>query len=126
MNTIQQRFIAFLFLCIPARLLFAYIAKTISLRYLPYLGLLALLPATGFLIIYFGGYRKTGGETFGQKIWWNYLRPVHATLYYAFAWLALNKNRYAFVPLLADVTIGLMAFLFYHYSVNSFAKLIYP
>jgi len=125
MTVIQQRFIAFLLFCIPTRFLFVYMAKIIPVSYLPYLGLLALLPATGFLIIYFGGYRKTGGETFGQKIWWNYLRPVHAILYYTFAWLALNKNTYAFVPLLVDVVIGLIAFLFYHYSVNSFAKLIY-
>jgi len=96
----------------------------ISLSYLPYLGLLALLPATGFLIIYFGGYRKTGGETFGQKIWWNNLRPVHAFLYYTFALLAFNKNKYTFIPLLADVLIGLVAFLFYHYSDNSLQKLL--
>ena len=124
MNIIQQRFIAFLFLCIPARLLFVYIAKTISLSYLPYLGLLALLPATGFLIIYFGGYRKTAGETFGQKIWWNDLRPVHAFLYYIFAFLAINKNKTAFIPLLVDACVGLFSFLLYHYSVNSFKKLI--
>jgi hypothetical protein len=124
MNTTQQRFLAFLLLCIPARFLFAYIAKITPLSNLPYLGLLALLPATGFLIIYFGGYRKTGGETFGQKIWWNNLRPVHAFLYYIFAFLAINKNTYAFAPLLVDVCIGLASFLLHHYSINSFQKLI--
>ena len=35
-----------------------------------------------------GDYRKTGKEVFGSKIWWNDLRPVHASLYILFAcWL---------------------------------------
>ena len=62
MNLIQKRFLLFIFGCITTRFLFVYIAKNISKKYLPYLGALAVIPATGFLIIYFGGYRKTGVE----------------------------------------------------------------
>ena len=112
---IKKRFLLFS-ICILVRSLFVIIVKKIDKKYLPYLGLLALLPAFGFLIIYFGGYRKTGGETFGQKIWWNNLRPIHAMLYLTFAYLAINRSKYSYKPLLIDVIIGLSAFLYYHFS----------
>ena len=114
MKIIQKRFLAFLFACIPARLLIAWIAKKVSNNYLPYLGLLALLPATGFLYIYLSGMRKTGGETFGQKIWWNNLRPIHAFMFYLFAYLAITKNKKAYLVLFTDAMLGLVSFLIYH------------
>ena len=123
MNIVQKRFMAFLFGCITVRSLFVWISYKISPKYLPYLGFLALFPALGFLFIFFGGYRKTGGETFGQKIWWNDLRPIHAALYLCFTYLAINKNKKSFIPLLIDVIIGLIAFLMYHYHNGSYKKL---
>ena len=105
------------------RYLFVIMVKNINKNYLPYLGLLALIPATGFLYIYLGGYRKKGGETFGQKIWWNNLRPIHSILYLIFAYLAINKSNHSYKPLLLDVIIGLISFLFYHYRSNNFSKL---
>jgi hypothetical protein len=123
MNNIQKRFILFLFGCISVRFLFVVIAKKINKAYLPMLGGLALIPAAGFLVIYLGGYRKTGGETFNQKIWWNNLRPIHSFLYFSFAFLAFNKSDKAFIPLLLDVSIGLLSFLKYHSEANSFKKL---
>ena len=88
------------------------------------MGALALVPATGFLIIYFGGYRKKGRETFNQEIWWDHLRPVHAILYLTFAYLAFNKSSESYKPLLADVMLGLVSFLHYHYSAGNFKKLV--
>ena len=124
MNTIQKRFLAFLLLCIPVRIGFVFIAKKVDIKYLPYLGYLAILPAIGFAYIYISGKRKTGGETFGQKIWWNNLRPLHSILYFIFAYLALKKSNNAYIPLLLDVIIGLISFIIYHNSVGSFRKLI--
>ena len=123
MKIIEKRFLGFLFACIPARLLIAWIAKKVPNNYLPYLGLLALLPATGFLYIYLSGMRKTGGETFGQKIWWNKIRPVHAFMFYLFAYLAFHKNKKAYLVLFTDAMFGLVSFLIYHYTVGSFVKL---
>jgi hypothetical protein len=122
MKTIQKRFILFLLACIPARLLIAFIAKKISNKYLPYLGLLALIPATGFLYIYITGKRKNGAETFGEKIWWNKLRPIHAFMFYLFAYLAITKNKNAYVVLFVDAIFGLVSFLVYHYMIGSFSK----
>jgi hypothetical protein len=107
MNSIQKRFLLFLFGCIPTRLAFVYIAKTISLQYLPILGYLALFPAIGFIYLYISGSRKTGPETFGDKIWWNHLRPIHALFYLLFAT--------AWTYLMYDVMFGLFSFLIFHY-----------
>ena len=86
MNEIKKRILLFLFGCIGVRSLFVIIAKYTDTKYLPYLGYLALLPALGFIYIFLSGTRKTGPETFGNKIWWNNLRPIHATLYILFAY----------------------------------------
>jgi len=123
MKTIQKRFLVFLFGCIVVRFLFVVIAAKVNKKYLPYLGMLSIFPAIGFIYIYLGGYRKTGGETFGQKIWWNNLRPVHAILYLTFAYLAINKSSQSYKPLLIDVLVGLLSFLIYHYTIGSFSKL---
>ena len=123
MNDIQKRFLLFLIGCIGVRSLFVLIAKYSSLKYLPLLGYLAILPALGFVYIYVTGSRQTGAEVFGGKIWWNDLRPLHALLYGLFAYYAISKASFAWMFLLVDVVIGLSAFLIYHYMRGDFAKL---
>ena len=123
MNNIQKRFLLFIFGCISIRLLFVYIAKTIDNSYLPILGLLALIPAIGFFYIFFTKSRETGPEVFGEKIWWNNLRILHGLLYLIFAILAITRQSYAWIALLIDVSIGLLSFLYFHYSNGNFNKL---
>lgn len=106
MNNELKRLLLFFIGCIGVRLFFVYLAKTIDIKYLPYLGYLALLPTFGFLYIFFTGSRQTGAEVFGEKIWWNHLRPLHAFLYGLFAYNAIIKNSKAWVYLLIDVIIG--------------------
>jgi hypothetical protein len=124
MNDIQKRFLLFLIGCIGLRTLFVIIAKNVSINYLPILGYLALLPAIGFIYIFVTGTRKTGAEVFGEKIWWNNLRPLHALLYGLFAYNAIIGNRNAWIYLLVDVVIGLVCFLIFHYSNGDFSKLL--
>ncbi len=111
MNDSQKRLYLFLFGCIGTRLLLTYAAANVSKNILVYMGYLALLPAFGFSIIYAFGLRKTGPEVFGEKIWWNNIRPIHALLYFTFAYLAINKCSNAWKVLLLDVMIGLASFL---------------
>lgn len=120
MNHIQKRILLFLFGCIGVRFLFVIIAKYINTNYLKYLGYLALLPAIGFIYIYLTGSRKSGPETFGDKIWWNNLRPIHAILYLLFAYNAIIGNKQAWIYLLADILFGLISFLIYHYIKGDF------
>jgi hypothetical protein len=124
MNNIQKRFLLFLIGCIGTRSAFVLIAKNISVNYLPYLGYLALLPAIGFIYIYLTGSRQTGGEVFGEKIWWNDLRPLHSLLYFLFAYNAIIGNKQAWIYLLVDVLIGLLSFVVFHYKNGDFSKLI--
>ena len=125
MNTIQKRFLLFLIGCIGTRSLFVYLAKNASVQNLMYIGYLALLPAIGFLYIYFSGARKTGAEVFGEKIWWNNLRPVHSLLYFIFAYNAINGNKMSWVYLLIDVIIGLLSFLAHNFYNGDFKKVFY-
>jgi hypothetical protein len=114
MNTLHKRFVLFLIGCMGTRLLLVYIAKNVNTTWLRYMGYLALLPAIGFIYIYFSGSRKTGGEVFGDKIWWNHLRPVHALFYMLFSYNAIKGNKNAWVYLLMDVLFGLVSFLMHH------------
>ena len=123
MNTIQKRFILFLIGCIGTRTLFVYLAKNANRTYLQYMGYLSILPAIGFFYLFLTGSRKTGAEVFGDKIWWNNLRPIHGLTYSLFAYNAINGNKFAWIYLLADVMIGLVSFLIFHYYNNDFKDL---
>ena len=126
MNQLQQRFLIFLIGCIGVRLLFVAVAKYVNTEYLKYLGYAALLPAIGFMYIYLSGSRKTGAEVFGEKIWWNDLRPVHSILYFLFAYNAIIGNSHAWVYLLVDVSFGLLSFLIHHSMNGNLAKVLNP
>lgn len=124
MNHLQQRFLMFLIGCIGIRSLLVIISKYTNTKYLKYLGYLALVPATGFIYIYLTGSRKTGAEVFGEKIWWNNLRPIHSILYFLFAYNAITGNKQAWIYLLVDVIIGLISFLIHHYVNGDFLTLL--
>jgi hypothetical protein len=91
---------------------------------LQYLGYLALLPAIGFAYIYLTGSRETGKEVFGEKIWWNDLRPLHSLLYFLFAYNAIIGNKNSWIYLLIDVVIGLISFIIFHYRNGDFTKIV--
>lgn len=124
MNNIQKRFLLFLGGCIPTRLFFVLLAKYGSMTIKKLMGVVAFMIASGFLIIYFGRLRETGLETGGEKIWWNHLRPLHAIFYYLFFYsVFFGDAANAWKILLADVSVGLMSFLYFHYKSGHFFKL---
>lgn len=120
MKTIHKRFLLFLGLCIPLRLAIAYISSIVSGNILFWMGIVALIPALGWIFIYFFKLRKTGGEVFGNKIWWNDLRPIHAINYLIFSYLAIHNSEYSSNPLYFDVLLGVISFFIYHYHNSSF------
>ena len=124
MNPTQKRFLMFLVGCMGSRVLFTLLAKYIDIQYLPILGYIALLPALGFFYIYVTGSRKTGLEVGGGKIWWDKLRPFHSILYFLFAYNAITKHVNSWKYLAIDTSMGLLAFLSYHYENGSFQKLM--
>ena len=114
MNKITKRNLLFIFGCIPVRLLWVYLAYSTKSKELGWVG---LLPAIGFLLIWMLGLRKTGREVFGDSIWWNDLRPLHSILYFCYAYLAIKGSGDAYIPLLADAIVGIIAFLYNRISV---------
>jgi hypothetical protein len=113
MNNLHKRFALFL-VCISVRFSIAFLAKEANDGLLQAIGFLSLMPAIGFFYLFFSGKRKFGRETFGDKIWWNNLRPLHGTLWLLFSFYALRKNKNAWIFLLIDVFIGIFSFLVFH------------
>lgn len=122
MNSIQKRFFLFIFGCITIRTLLAYISKNYT-QFNKYISIFTLIAGIGFFVIFFGGYRKKGLETGGQPIWWNDLRPVHATLYLLFTYFTWFSNYPVWRFLALDVFIGLISFLHHHLINGNFTLL---
>ena len=70
----------FLVGCMGARLLITYLAKVANQKWLRVMGYIAILPSIGFMYLFLSGTRNKTGS-FGEKIWWNNLRPVHALVF---------------------------------------------
>ena len=115
-KNIMNRTLLFLLGCIGTRVGLAEGARQLEGRpVLKNVAPLALLPAIGFLMIFAFGLRKSGPETFGEPIWWNHLRPIHATFYILFAYAAMMQEPGSWRYLYADVALGLLAWLIFHY-----------
>ena len=121
-ENLKKRFTLFLIGCIGTRSLLAYYAKTTNIENLHIIAYITLIISFGFIYIFLTDSRKTGVEVFGDKIWWNNLRPVHSILYFLFAYNVLVlKNRSAWKFLAFDVILGLTSFLYYHYTMGHFS-----
>lgn len=123
-NSIKIRFALFLIGCIGSRLTVTAISAYSTGWFLIMIGYLALIPVIGWAYIIFIGKRDIGAEVLGGKIWWNHLRPIHMTLWAAFAYFAISGNKSAWIILLIDTLFGLSAFLIYHWSQGNFNKLL--
>ena len=113
MNQLKKRFLLFS-ICIFVRICLVFLAKILPKKYLKFMGFLTLIPGLGFAIIYLFKLRKKGAEVFGNKIWWNDLRPIHSILYLLFSYLAILENNNSWYVLVIDVIIGSLAFLNHH------------
>ena len=110
--------------CIGTRLFIVFLAYKYYANavFMKVLASLALIPAIGFFVIYFFGLRKRGLEVGGELIWWNHLRPVHGILWLSFAISAFLGYKYAWVFLLVDTIVGMLAWINKYYSLNFFRK----
>lgn len=113
MSGINKRVCLFFLICIPIRLLLAYIIYRVNPEHLKYVGYITTIIAGLFIISYinFNPVKKNKGA-FGGKIWWNDMRAVHGCIYLLFSLFAIKKNINAWKILIADVIVGIIAFLF--------------
>jgi len=75
----------------PARLGLTYVAKTTSPERLKLMGALAFIPAIFMFMLWFTNSRQTAPEA-GGVVWWNWARPIHASLILLFAISAVTGN----------------------------------
>ena len=99
--------------CIPSRTLIALWAKD---NQPVWLIALALAVAAGFFRLWLNpSIRAKGLETFGQPIWWNQMRVVHAALWLGFALAAIQGKPWAWRLLALDAVVGLASIFFIKY-----------
>ena len=110
----NTRILLFIFGCIPLRIFLAYLPTVLDKNNLFYYGLVLLIPALGFLYLYFTNSRLEAPES-GGKTWWAELRIIHGFLYLAAAIYALQMKELAYIPLSMDVIFGLSSFIIKHY-----------
>ncbi len=111
MNNLEKRNLLFSLGCIPTRL---YLAWLLYSNILPKElgGIVLCAIGIGFWLIYFFDLRKTGGEVFGEKIWWNTLRPFHGTMYLLAGLTYYNNTEWrkmSWKLILIDTLVGLGA-----------------
>ena len=101
--------------CIFIRFIFIYGAYS-AIQHNKYYNLFAgfyYILGFGSLYHWITNAREKGG--FNQPIWWNYLRPVHGTLYIIAAYFIYQKNL-LFIPiLLLDTLVSIDGHVRYHY-----------
>ena len=103
----SHRLALFLFLCVPLRLLFTYVAYKTPIEWLPVLAVPAVAIAVGFAVQFM---RNPVRGQFGGPVWWHWWRLVHVSMYLLFACPAtFRRGDAAWRVLLADVAIGLSA-----------------
>jgi hypothetical protein len=110
-----KRGVLFFVGCIGLRTALAYAVWRIDGQWTRTIGIpVASAFILGWCYILFVSPRDTGMETFGGDIWWQALRPIHVALYCVFIYLSLRSPTVAYVPLVLDVVVALLATLFYH------------
>lgn len=105
------RMILFIILCIGARLKLVHISKKLSKNNLKLSAIPAIILGLSFMIFYLFDLRKKGIEAPNHIIWWNSLRPIHGSLYILYAIYAIKGVKNAYIVLLIDVIIGLIAWV---------------
>jgi hypothetical protein len=99
--------ILFWLVCIPIRLVISATVKYIPLRYLPFITVV-VFPVSLTWFIKFLTFTPTvslGG--FGQIVWWNRMRLLHAIVWGTVGVMALNRSSYTYSGLVFDVLMGI-------------------
>ena len=91
--------------CIPMRLSIVYVTKKYNNKYF---ALIALMASFSWMYLFITDTRKMGG--FGNKAWWNFMRPVHSQTYLLYAIYTMTGYKNAWIVLMADLIMGIIVF----------------
>tara|TARA_R110002111_G_scaffold86951_7_gene136201 strand:+ start:966 stop:1310 length:345 start_codon:yes stop_codon:yes gene_type:complete len=108
----DKSILLFFLLCIPARLLLAYLSTRLSKEHLKMFGVILLLISLAFFYLYFTNSRLDAQESSTGKTWWAPYRAIHASLYLVASIYALQGKQLAWIPLVIDVVVGLFLYFF--------------
>ena len=105
-------------LCIFIRLLLIYFAFIFLHNNIgnALFTLLYALMGISILYQYISKIRTKGA--FGQYIWWDFLRPLHAVLFLCASILIYKRQDIFIWVLLLDTFIGFSAYVYYHNVLN--------
>ena len=111
--------LAFIFLCIPARIFLAYISRIIPDKYLKIYGILLLLMGLSFLYLFITNSRLNAPEA-GGKTWWSQFRILIGIFYIIAAIYAFQgKRNLIWIPLAIDIIFGIIIFGMHHGNLFS-------
>lgn len=118
----QKRFLLFM-VCILIRGLMVYVSKR-DITYRRIVAVILVIAVLGLLNIIINGDKREKG-IIGQKIWWGYLRPVHVILWTTFIIMTFipTYTEYAWMVLLLDLTIGIIAWIIQQQKLGNFLKI---
>ena len=106
--------LAFLLLCIPARIGIALVSQYIPDKYLKVYGTLLLLIGLSFIYLFFTNKRTISPEA-GGKTWWANFRIIIGLLYIAAAIYSFQgKRNLIWIPLAMDIVFGIIIFAIKH------------
>ena len=109
--------LAFLFLCIPARILLAWGSQIVPDEYLVYYGILLGLIGLSFLYLFITNSRLSAPEA-GGKTWWSQFRILIGFFYITAAVYAFQgKRNLIWIPLAIDIVFGLIIFGIQHLKI---------
>ena len=94
-------------ICILVRVFIAYLAflsYNSNLRYI----LVAFLFTVSIVLTYLYITKRRKIGAFGQKIWWDFLRPIHAILFFISGVLLSTKVKETYIILLISAFIGII------------------
>jgi hypothetical protein len=110
--------LAFLFLCIPARIGIALASQYVPDDYLNIYAIYLLLTGLSFIYLFFANYRLDAPEA-GGKTWWAHYRIIIGVLWVAAAVYAFQgKRNLIWVPLAMDIVFGIIIFSLKHLNVQ--------
>ena len=105
---IDTRALLFIFLCIPVRLTLAYLPQVLPERLLIILGIVLFIMSMGTGFLALTNKRMHAGK--GGNTWWSNFRILHSALLGASAVYLFRNDRFATLPLVIDVIVGIIVF----------------
>ena len=108
----KTRTVLYLTICVPIRLVLAYMPIYLADTHRPYLATLTGAMSLGMLCLALGNDPSTQTGFFGGHAWWAPYRVVHGMILLLATVLLLRRDKNASVLLLVDVLVGLVIYAY--------------